>query len=165
MTGPQDAFYAQLAQVAFTILGFWLAIVQLRPDTVLVTPSVRRAAHAVSIQLMLPAVMALLALADPGNGRVWRASFVLGAAFGVVAVVALAAGGRLPPALIVAHALVVAGYVAVAVVALAPHGTLPFASLDAEAVLFGGLVFVALNEAFWLLFRPPAPDGAARQDR
>ena len=155
-----DGFYGLLAQVTFTVLAFWLAVAQVAPRALLASADRRRAAHAVSLQLALPATMSLLALVDPGNGLVWRAAFVAGAAWGVAAVLLLRPepGPRTVAWQVDALAWAVlalwAGVLLAAVVPGRVYGYvgIPLRPIEVEAGLLAVLVFLTLNQAFWLVF-------------
>lgn len=168
---PTDPFYELLAQAGFTVLGFWMAVAQLRHADLLRSPGRRRWAHAVSLQFALPAVMSLLALAAPDDPVVWRTSFVVAAAFGAGALLALRvtrpagpAGPRAPWPAVAASWTALALYLGVALVALEPRALgrlgLGISPLAAEGVLLSLLVFLGLNVAFWLLFSPDGEPAA-----
>lgn len=162
-------FYGRLAEVAILVLGFWLAVAQLRPPTGPATgpATARRAAHSVAVQLALPAAMSLVALADDGRGVVWRTAFLVGAAWGVGMLVLLRPDAGTPRVVAAMQWSTLGLYALVALVALVPgrafgYLRLPITPLQAEAGLFGLLVFVALNQAFWLVFPPDPADRAGR---
>ena len=157
-----DGFYALLAQVTFTVLAFWLAVAQVGSRALLATAGRRRAAHAISLHLALPAAMSLMALVDSGNGFVWRVAFVVGAVWGAAAALLLRPRANDVPRPVGAAAwALTALWGAVALAGVAPdrgfdHLGVPLTPLQTEAGLLALVVFVTLNQVFWLVFAEPA---------
>lgn len=154
-------FYISFSAVCFTLLGLWLIVVQTRHGEWRESPLHRRRAYGVALHFSLPGLMSLLALVNPASSALWRVSFAIAAAGGVVALIALRgpAPGRFGHT---AYALAMALYAMVGILAIAPHiatGLMPgTAPARAEAILLIILVFAGVNVA-WLLLFEGAPSG------
>lgn len=148
-------FYATLAQISFTLLGFWFVVVQMRRDE-WARPAFRLGALAVTLHLAMPGMMSLLDLADPDDEELWRASFAVFAAVGLGGVLLLGQPATSPTLLsVLGHWGAVVLYVLVAVVALFAEGVesaFDTHALQVEAVLLSLLILLSLNLAVAMLF-------------
>jgi hypothetical protein len=157
-------FYIPLSVVCFTLLGFWLVVVQGRQAEWRGSPLHQRRALAVATHFSLPGLIGLLALVNPDSGGLWRVSFGVAAGGGIVALIMLRAPapGQLGRAVYIAA---IAAYVVIVILAIHPHivGQLsfPIAPERIEAVLLTLLVFAGVNVAWLLMFENPEP-GAQR---
>ena len=88
-------FYVALATVCFTLLGLWIIVVQTRHGEWRQSVVHRRRAYGVALHFSLPGLMSLLSLVDPASTALWRISFAIVAAGGVLALAWC--GVRRPP--------------------------------------------------------------------
>jgi hypothetical protein len=155
-----DAFYGAFSPACFALLGLWLVAVQLRLRDWQGSVFHLRRSYGVALHFVLPGVMSLSALIDPGDAIFWRVAFAV-VAFGGVAV--LMAVGRQPAdeatpltaAGSAARRLEWAPYLTAAALyvligALALIGGKVIART--EAFLLLALVFTGFNGAWLLLF-------------
>jgi hypothetical protein len=117
----------------------------------------------VALHFSLPGLMSLLSLIDPASTTLWRASFAIVAAGGVLALVLVR--GPAPTGLgAVAYVSAVVLYVLIALVAVAPGLVADIGvvarPLRVEAVLQTILVFLGVNVAWLLLFDEAPPPSA-----
>jgi hypothetical protein len=153
-------FFIPLSAVCFTLLGFWLVVVQARQAEWRESSLHQRRALAVATHFSLPGLMGLLALVNTDSGGLWRVSFGVAAGGGIVALIALRApaAGQLGRAVYIAA---IAAYVVIVVLAIHPHivGQLsfPIAPERIAAVLLAGLVFAGVNVAWLLMFENAEP--------
>jgi hypothetical protein len=117
----------------------------------------------VALHFSLPGLMSLLSLVDPASTALWRISFAIVAAGGVIALALVR--GPAPTGLgAAAYGAAVVLYILIALVAVAPGmvaeiGVLAL-PLRVEAVLLTMLVFLGVNVAWLLLFdQAPSPSG------
>jgi hypothetical protein len=149
--------YRALAQASFALLGLWWVVVQFRHAEWMAERPARRSAYGVSLNFLLPGVMSLMSLAAPEHEAIWRVSFGVAGAVGLLeAARRLAMPAR--PAERVALAALAVTYALVALIAiddslLRDIGIRLYA-LQGEGILVGFLVFVAVNLA-WLAFAEP----------
>ena len=164
-------FYVAFATVCFTLLGLWIIVVQTRHGEWRQSVVHRRRAYGVALHFSLPGLMSLLSLVDPASTTLWRISFAIVAAGGVLALALVR--GPAPTGLgAAAYGAAVVLYVLIAVVAVAPGlvadlGVLAL-PLRVEAVLLTMLVFLGVNVAWLLLFEealPPSDLGDPTQPR
>ena len=168
------SFYDAFAPLCFTLLGLWLIVVQTRHEEWRHSPAHRTRAYALALNFALPGTMALLALIDPGNHTIWRASFATVAfgALGVLGWLTARGPGRLRIDLVpvVTSGLVGVLYLVIAVVALAPKVVsdvgVHLMPLEVEELFLSVLVLVAVNVAWFLMFEEvePRPARARRED-
>lgn len=153
------SFYDAFAPLCFTLLGLWLIVVQTRHAEWRRSSAHRARAYALSLNFALPGTMALLALIDPANHTLWRASFATVAfgALGVLVWLGIRAPGlgtrRL---LMLTSGLVGLLYLVIAIVAVAPKVVsdlgIHLLPLEIEELLLSVLVLVAVNVAWFLMF-------------
>jgi hypothetical protein len=156
-------FYVAFSTVCFTLLGLWIIVVQTRHGEWRQSAVHRRRAYGVALHFSLPGLMSLLSLVDPASTTLWRISFAIVAAGGVLALVLVR--GPAPTRLgAAAYVAAVVLYLLIALVAVAPGlvadlGVLA-RPLRVEAVLQTILVFLGVNVAWLLLFdqAPPPSD-------
>lgn len=154
------SFYDAFAPLCFTLLGLWLIVVQTRHAEWRHSSAHRARAYALSLNFALPGTMALLALIDPGNHTIWRASFAA-VAFGALGVLVWLGirepgevGGR--RLLLLTSGLVGVLYLVIAIVAVAPKVVgdlgIHLPALEIEELFLSVLVLVAVNVAWFLMF-------------
>jgi hypothetical protein len=159
-------FYVAFATVCFTLLGLWIIVVQTRHAEWRQSAVHRRRAYGVALHFSLPGLMSLLSLVDPASTTLWRISFAIVAAGGVLALVLVR--GPAPTGLgAAAYGAAVVLYGLIALVAVVPGlvadiGVLA-RPLRVEAVLQTILVFLGVNVAWLLLFDEAAPPSALEQ--
>jgi len=156
-------FYIAFATVCFTLLGLWIVVVQTRHGEWRHSAVHQRRAYGVALHFSLPGLMSLLSLIDPASTTLWRASFAIVAAGGVLALVLVR--GPAPTGLgAVAYVSAVVLYVLIALVAVAPGLVADIGvvarPLRVEAVLQTILVFLGVNVAWLLLFDEASPPSA-----
>jgi hypothetical protein len=115
------------------------------------------------LHFSLPGLMSLLSLVDPASTTLWRISFAIVAAGGVMALALVR--GPAPTGLgAAAYVAAVVLYVLIALVAVAPGLVAdigaPARPLRVEAVLQTILVFLGVNVAWLLLFDEASPPSA-----
>lgn len=151
-------FYQAFAPVSFTLLGLWFIVVQTRHRDWAGSLEHRMRASGVGLHFALPGLMSLLSLIDPTNQALWRSTFGVSAALGVVGLVTTGrAGGGRP----VLHWAAVGIFAVVSAVAVAPRlvtGMAPDAKpLQVEAFLLSLLLSLGVTQAWLLLFDDVAP--------
>jgi hypothetical protein len=166
-----DAFYGAFSPACFALLGLWLVTVQLRMHDWRGSVFHLRRSYGVALHFVLPGVMSLSALIDPGNALFWRVCFAV-VAFGGVAVLtavgrrpadetaSLTAAGSAARRLEWAPYLTAAAlYVLIGVLALIGGKVIA----RTEAFLLLALVFTGFNGAWLLLFDDARQPVAAAQ--
>jgi hypothetical protein len=114
------------------------------------------------LHFSLPGLMSLLSLIDPASTALWRISFAIVAAGGVLALALALVRGPAPTGLgAAAYVAAVVLYVLIALVAVVPGmvadlGVLAL-PLRVEAVLLTMLVFLGVNVAWLRLFDQAQP--------
>jgi hypothetical protein len=147
----------------FTLLGLWIIVVQTRHAEWRQSAIHRRRAYGVALHFSLPGLMSLLSLVDPASTALWRISFAVVAAGGVLALVLVR--GPAPTGLgVAAYVAAVVLYLLIAVVAVVPGMVAEIGvlarPLRVEAVLLTILVFLGVNVAWLLLFEEAPPPSA-----
>jgi hypothetical protein len=159
-------FYVAFATVCFTLLGLWIIVVQTRHAEWRQSAVHRRRAYGVALHFSLPGLMSLLSLVDPASTTLWRISFAIVAAGGVLALVLVR--GPAPTGLgAAAYGVAVVLYLLIALVAMVPGMVAEIGvlarPLRVEAVLQTILVFLGVNVAWLLLFDEASPPSALEQ--
>ena len=156
-------FYVAFSTVCFTLLGLWIIVVQTRHAEWRHSPVHRRRAYGVALHFSLPGLMSLLSLIDPASTTLWRTSFAIVAAGGVLALALVR--GPAPTGLgAAAYGAAVVLYGLIALVAAVPGMVAEIGvlarPLRMEAVLLTLLMFLGVNVAWLLLFdqAPPPSD-------
>ena len=141
-----STFYALFSATCFTLVGLWWGVVQ--RNTGWVRDSVqRRAIGGVYLAFLLPALMGLFAqVGGTQDQLVWRLSFILVAAIGVVATLRLLAIDDAPGVTAV-RAGAAGIYALVAIIGAFPElaDALGLRAIQAEALLL--VLLVALGHA------------------
>jgi hypothetical protein len=157
----QDVFYQSVSTASFTLLGLWLVVVQAR-DEWRFDVARRRMAYVVSLHFLLPGAMSVLALAAPDQAIVWRVSFALAGAIGVVGVALIARTLRqdtdAPVVVRWLQWVVLPIYVLITVIAIAPGLIqavgLSMTPLQAESIVLSLLLFFGVQTAWFVLLEP-----------
>ena len=89
-----DSFYTTAAQACFTLLALWWVLLQIRHDAWIADVAYRRTVYDVSFYFLLPGMMSLGSLLAVQQSSVWRASFALLGAVGIIESLILIAGRR-----------------------------------------------------------------------
>ena len=157
----QDVFYQTVSTASFTLLGLWLVVVQARREWRFDADR-RRMAYIVSLHFLLPGAMSILALAAPGQAIVWRVSFAIAGAIGVVGVALISRTMRedhdSPRIVRWLQLVVLPAYILITGLAIAPG--LPAAlgltltALEVEALVLSLLLFFGVQTAWFLLVEP-----------
>lgn len=141
-----STFYALFSATCFALLGFWWQLLQGNPHW-LRDPATRRAVGGVYLAFLLPALMGLFAqVGETGTTAVWRTSFVVIAAVGVVATLralAVSGSGGAPDTANRVTAVVL--YALVVVIGVAPEvaDVVNLRAIQAEAIVLILLVVLA----------------------
>lgn len=168
---PQDVFYQAVSTASFTLLGLWLVVVQARDEWRFVVAR-RRMAYVVSLHFLLPGAMSILALAAPDQAIVWRVSFAVAGAIGVVGVALIAQTMRqdvdAPKVVRWLQWVVLPIYVLITAVAIAPGLVeavgLSLTPLQVEAVVLSLLLFFGVQTAWFLLLEPTRDERRKRAE-
>jgi hypothetical protein len=158
---PQDVFYQSVSTASFTLLGLWLVVVQARDEWRFAVAR-RRMAYIVSLHFLLPGAMSVLALAAPEQAIVWRASFAIAGALGVVGVALISQTLRqdadAPRIVRWLQWVVLPIYVVITALAIAPGIVeaigLGLTPLQTEAIVLSLLLFFGVQSAWFLLVEP-----------
>jgi hypothetical protein len=150
-----ESFYTTAAQASFTLLALWWVLLQIRHDAWIADVSYRRTVYDVSFYFLLPGMMSLGSLLAVQESSVWRASFALLGAVGVVESLILIAGRREMKGrgFIVESADWVSLVLYSLVVAVALWTGLPdelglgLQPLELEGILLAGLIFLGITLA------------------
>ncbi|HEY8169476.1 MAG TPA: hypothetical protein VIH24_00090 [Candidatus Limnocylindria bacterium] len=156
-------FYAILAGLSFTLLGLWWVACQSRMAWI--QDGVGRGmAYVVSLHFALPGAMALLSLIAPDVPAMWRITFTVAGALGLIGTLFVVATMRRHAALDLGLLRVIQWvaiplYAGVAVVAAFPQlvGGIGLTPIQVEAILLVVLVLLGTQSAWVLTF---ARDGA-----
>jgi hypothetical protein len=159
-------FYATVAQASFTLLGLWWVMLQIRHDAWFGDVAYRRGVYDVSLYFLLPAMMSLGSLLAVQEPTIWRVSFAVMGALGVVESALLIAGmrglRRRGPLVAVADWVSLVVYALVVLVAIwrgRPDTLgLGLKSLEVEGILVAVLLFlgVTLGAALFVTTNPGA---------
>jgi hypothetical protein len=166
---PQDVFYQSVSTASFTLLGLWLVVVQAR-DEWRFSLARRRMAYVVSLHFLLPGAMSVLALAAPDQALVWRVSFAVAGALGVVGVALIAQTLRqdtdAPKVVRWLQWVVLPIYVLITALAIAPGIVqavgLTLTPLQTEAIVLSLLLFFGVQSAWFLLVEPTTEERRKR---
>jgi hypothetical protein len=149
-----DAFYQTVASFAFTLLGIWWGVLQLRHDEWIGQPARKRMAYSVHLAFLIPGVMSLAAQTAGDVKIIWRATFLLAALLGAGANVLLirSSAGRGGPFARYGRWFTVALYLLVAIFAFDPTLAGLFGGdvkpLQVEGLLLTALVFLGVSLAW-----------------
>lgn len=159
-----STFYALFSASCFTLVGLWWGVVQ-RDTRWVRDPVQRRAIGGVYLAFLLPALMGLFAqvggVADP---LVWRLSFILIAAVGLVATGRLLAADNDPGVRLIRSGVAVV-YALVAIIGAFPElaEVVGLRAIQAAALLL--VLLVALGHALVWRFLVQVTIDAEGQDR
>ena len=168
---PQDVFYQSVSTASFTLLGLWLVVVQARDEWRFALAR-RRMAYIVSLHFLLPGAMSVFALAAPDQAIVWRVSFAVAGAIGVVGVALIAQTLRqdadAPKVVRWLQWVVLPIYILITAVAIEPGlvqaAGLGLTPLQTEAIVLSLLLFFGVQSAWFLLVEPTNEERRARAD-
>jgi hypothetical protein len=168
---PQDVFYQSVSTASFTLLGLWLVVVQARDEWRFAVAR-RRMAYIVSLHFLLPGAMSVLALAAPEQAIVWRASFAIAGALGVVGVALISQTLRqdadAPRIVRWLQWVVLPIYVVITALAIAPGIVeaigLGLTPLQTEAIVLSLLLFFGVQSAWFLLVEPTRAERRAHAE-
>jgi hypothetical protein len=166
---PQDVFYQSVSTASYTHLGLWLVVVQARDEWRFVVAR-RRMAYIVSLHFLLPGAMSVLALAAPDQAIVWRVSFAVAGAIGVIGVALIAQTLRqdadAPRLVRWQQWVVLPVYIVITAPAIAPGIVqalgLSLTPLQTEAIVLSLLLFFGVQSAWFLLVEPTKEERLAR---
>ena len=169
---PQDVFYQSVTTASFTLLGLWLVVVQARDEWRFALAR-RRMAYVVSLHFLLPGAMSVLALAAPDQAIVWRLSFAVAGALGIVGVALITQTLRqdadAPRIVRWLQWIVLPVYVVITVLAIAPGIVqaigLGLTPLQTEAVVLSLLLFFGVQSAWFLLLEPTREERRAHAEK
>jgi hypothetical protein len=84
MVAQLETFYQTVSQVCFTLLGFWLIVLQTKYQEWSGNRERRRMIVNVSLYFLLPGTMSLLAMLAIQATAIWRVAFVVTSVLGAV---------------------------------------------------------------------------------
>lgn len=84
MAAQLETFYQTVSQVCFTLLGFWLIVLQTKYQEWSGKAERRRMIVNISLYFLLPGTMSLLAMLAIQATAIWRVSFVVTSAIGAI---------------------------------------------------------------------------------
>ena len=84
MVAQLETFYQTVSQVCFTLLGFWLIVLQTKYQEWSGKRERRRMIVNISLYFLLPGTMSLLAMLAIQATAIWRVAFVVTSALGAV---------------------------------------------------------------------------------
>jgi hypothetical protein len=84
MVAQLETFYQTVSQVCFTLLGFWLIVLQTKYQEWSGKAERRRMIVNISLYFLLPGTMSLLAMLAIQAVAIWRVAFVITSAVGAV---------------------------------------------------------------------------------
>jgi hypothetical protein len=168
---PQDVFYQSVSTASFTLLGLWLVVVQARDEWRFALAR-RRMAYIVSLHFLLPGAMSVLALAAPEQAIVWRVSFAIAGALGVVGVALITQTLRqeadAPRIVRWLQWVVLPIYILITALAIAPGIVqalgLGLTPLQTEAIVLSLLLFFGVQSAWFLLVEPTRAERRAHAE-
>jgi hypothetical protein len=165
-----SAFFGVVSTVDFALLGLWWVTIQARPDLRKPGMNGGRMAYVVSLQFIVPGTAALLAQVDPAVTTIWRVSFAIAGASGILAILmlvpALAASGALTVARFLRlgalplYALMT--FIAIAA-GLLSYSSAKLVALQAEAILFCLVIFLGAQVA-WAAAMSTDPVGSPQPE-
>jgi hypothetical protein len=143
-----QSFYSNVAQAAFTLLGLWWVVLQLRYGPWMRNKRIRRAVYDISLYFLLPGMMSLMSLLATDVSTIWRVSFAAAGIVGTLeSIVSLATTrGHDSPARLVDIGNWASLVLYPAVAAIAIRRTIPteigihLHALEAEGVLVAALL-------------------------
>ncbi|GAA2849768.1 hypothetical protein GCM10010472_03510 [Pseudonocardia halophobica] len=158
---PTVTFYQTLSGTSFTLLGLWFGVMQFAHGNWRSDPDRHAATLHLALKFFLPGVLGLASMLGTtagDNGLVWRATFAIGGAIGLVESLryllrtgrARVPGRRLAVLDPLLYALVVAA-------AFVPAGTLAISPLQIEGIVTG-LLFITGLCGVWLAFAERASE-------
>lgn len=84
MAAQLETFYQTVSQVCFTLLGFWLIVLQTKYQEWSGKTERRRMIVNISLYFLLPGTMSLLAMLAIQATAIWRVAFVVTSAIGTI---------------------------------------------------------------------------------
>ena len=159
------AFYGILAGLSFTLLGLWWVACLARREWV--TDRLGRGmSYVVSMHFVLPGAMSLLALVAPDLPAMWRVTFSISGALGVLGTILILVqtrrrASRDAGVLVTLQWVAIPLYALVTVVAAVPQlvGGIGLTPIQVEATLLVILILLGTQSA-WLVSFARADDGA-----
>ncbi len=161
------AFYGIMAGLSFTLLGLWWVACQARREWVSDRLG-RGMAYVVSLHFILPGAMSLLSLVAPDVPAVWRISFTVAGALGVLGTLLVIAEMRRRASgdvgvIVLLQWVALPLYAVVTVVAAMPElvGGIGLAPIQVEAILLVILVLLGTQSAWLVAFARDDEGGIA----
>jgi hypothetical protein len=153
-----ESFYGTVTTVSLALLGLWWVVLQVRNE-LWRSRSRKQLAYAVTLQFLLPGLMAILSLVAPDQALIWRWTLVVAGLCGIASTVLLLRGLRgdaaPPPAVRYFQWLSLPAYAIVVLIAAVPvpAGTLPLAlsPIQIEGIALILILFLGAMSATVLL--------------
>ena len=160
-----DRFYQAVSTVSFTLLGLWWVVVQLKYKGEEGDARRQRHAYAIALFFLLPGVMGMLSSINSDLGALWRVSFGVTAALGLLEIVLYRLSGDVYTRGAVAlRACGSVLYLLIAAFAIRPELAadldLGMDAREVEAVFLGLLIVVGVNLAWFGMTESSATAGA-----
>ncbi len=160
-----ENFYSTAAQLCFTLLGFWWAVVQFRHHDWMANDDRRHMSYSVSLHFFLPGIMCLIALVPDDARIIWRLTFGLSGLVGIISTILVVATTKADTGsmqlICVGQWLIAPLYALVALLAFNPALAqvvgINLAPLEIEGLVIGLLLFVGVNLAWIFLAEPANP--------
>lgn len=155
-----DEFYKIASALAFTLLGLWWVVIQLRYQNGQGTEAERRHAYGVLLLFLLPGLMSLLSLVDDSE-EWWRVVFGIIAALGFaeVALYYAARAGEMTDTAKALRVVSAAVYGLILLVAVFPDAGIEMGlgleGLELEALLIGALFVIGIHHVFLAITSKP----------
>jgi len=160
-----NEFYQTLSALAFTLLGLWSVVVELRLRAVKTEARERRHIYGVLMFFLLPGLMSLFSIIDDST-LWWRVAFGVTAAVGLAEIVLYvqSAEGAAATRDLMLRAIGFADYVLIIFVALRPTIArdlgIEFTGIQVEAVLVTALLVIGIHMVFFAIVDRPEPESA-----
>lgn len=160
-----DDFYKTISGVSFTLLGLWFVVVQLKYKEGAGDPQRRRHVYGVTLFFLIPAVMAMLSSINTEMKMLWRVTFGITGALGLVEIVLyFATDGIRTKSASVLRMLAILVYIPIVLVALSPSLVddvgIDLLPREVEAILLSAVIVIGVHLAFLALTESNETAGA-----
>jgi hypothetical protein len=164
-TANTDEFYQTLSALAFTLLGLWAVVMELRLRAVKADVRERRHIYTVLLFFLLPGLMSLFAIVDDST-LWWRLVFGISATLGLAEILLYfqLSSAAHSTRDVVLRAAGCIDYLLVILVALRPTIArdlgIEFTGIQVEAVLVTCLLVIGIHMVFFAIVEGPEPEAS-----